>query len=335
MKSREILKQLESINMKEIFIDIIKNGELEDLKRFIEISGSNIARDTTNKKMQGWREIRTPLMIEDRHIIEVVVSRNKQDMYDEINNMIEKGRESNQVFQSFEQAYEYRYRNSINRIDITLQIVKEENSEFLSKFNCVSFDALSHAFFKKESNIFENLLLKNKIDFQIFDRVQDESPVKNLVKDIIDLYEEDPLYVKRFKSLCNKLTPRMHCRLLEIIMRNDSRNLNFYEKVVNFKKQEYGYFDDKTDLITFLLKYGRYSLQEIANLASRFPADYKNKEGKGLIEIINEGEQYKNARQKDREHLDNVKNILKTYEEKKFLSDIMNEKPPNIAIKRI
>lgn len=328
MKSREILKQLESINMKEIFIDIIKNGELEDLKKFAEISGSNIARDTTDKKMYGRREISTPLMIGDRHIIEVIVSRNKPEMYDEINKMIKEKDGINEAFKIFGNAYK-------NIIDISLQVVKEENSEFLSKFNYVSFDALSYAFFKKESNIFENLLLKKKIDFQIFDRVQDESPVKNLVKDIIDLYEEDPLYVKRFKSLCNKLTPRMHCRLLEIIMRNDSKNLNFYEKVVNFKKQEYGYFDDKTDLITFLLKYGRYSLQEIANLASRFPADYKNKEGKGLIEIINEGEQYKNARKKDREHLDNVKNILKTYEEKKFLSDIMNEKTPNIAIKRI
>lgn len=333
MQSREILKQLESINMKEIFIDIIKNGELEDLKKFTEISGANIARDTTDKKMQGRREIRTPLMIEDRHIIQVVVSRNKPEMYDEITKMIEKGRESNQVFRSFEQAYEYRSYGG--KIDISLQVVKEEKYEFLSKFEYVSFDAMFYAFFKKESNIFENLLLKKKIDFQIFDRVADESPVKNMVKDIIDLYEEDPLYVKRFKSLCNELTPRMHCRLLEIIMRNDSKNFDFYEKVVNFKKQKYGYFEDKTDVITFLLEYGRYSLKEIANLASRFPADYKNEEGKGLIEIINEGEQYKKARKEDREHLDNVKNILKTYEEKKFLTDIMNENKPNVAIKRI
>jgi len=325
MQSRQLLKQLESINMKEIFIDIIKNGEIEDLKKFTEISGANIVRDTTDKKMQGLREIRTPLMIEDRHIIEVIVSRNKPEMYDEINKMID---EVNEDSKFFGRAY-------ANNIDISLQIVKEENYEFLNKFNYVSFAAINYALFKKESKMFESLLLKKKIDFQIFDRLGEESPVKNMVKDIIERFKEDPVYVKRFKSLCNKLTPRMHCRLLEIIMRNDSKNFNFYEKVVDFKKEEYGYFDEKTDLITFLLKYGRYSLKEIADLASRFPADYKNKEGKGLVEIINEGEQYKTARKEDQEHLNNVKNILKTYEEKKFLSDIMNENKPNVAIKRI
>lgn len=325
MQSRQLLKQLESIDMKEIFIDIIKNGEIEDLKKFTEISGANIARDTTNKKMQGWREISTPLMIEERHIIEVIVSRNKSEMYDEIKKMIG---ERDEHLKLFGEAY-------ANKIDISLQIVKEENYEFLKKFEHVSFDAMSYAFFKKESKMFESLLLKKKIDFQIFDRLGEESPVKNMVKDIIEQFKEDPVYVKRFKFLCNKLTPRMHCRLLEIIMRNDSKNLNFYEKVVDFKKEEYGYFDEKTDLMTFLLEYGRYSLKEIADLASRFPADYKNREGKGLIQIINEGEQYKKSRKKEQEPLDNVKNFLKTYEEKKFLSDIMNENKPNVAIKRI
>lgn len=334
MKSRETLDYLSTINMQEIFLDIIQNGEIEDLENFITLSGFNLIKNVSEEKKVNIRIREMPLEIDGKHIIEVIINRGNVGIFKGLREMLDK-RGTDSLYSKFHDLYSWH-----GKIDITELIVKNEDKNLLEHIGGVTLDALSYAFFNKDSTFFETIMKEKKWSSRFIDQpANEDSTFKKFLSDVINHADIlDPVYIKRLQRICKNINERLNARLLETVLSFNSpdidKHIDAYFQYTVPEKRKYGYFEETSEILDFLVSSKKFNPAKMAKIFEKFPADYKNNQGENMIDILDKSEYNKD--QNFVKSFENVKKMVIAHEERVLLNQTVDSHiSPKSVLNRI
>lgn len=327
MSIKETIKFLTSLNMKDLFNEIIEQGDAEDLINFIKFNNKNILDFLIIKNRHG-----KEMPLNFASVFGNLLNKKEED---KINILIDLfcSRDSETLF-GFDNA-ELRYSYGEERWYDKEFIKKMLGNDCLAVrekmegLGCgISHNMAGFAFENSSNKMFEALLKAG--NFSLISQVKKNDGLADVLRILFS--KKDKKHKKRFQKIIEKNDGYFKSSIIYNLTNQDKtdnpehiRNIKYVTDMLDLKKEKFSSRSQTMNIAELLIRNQRTFYLKMFIEEHIIEWNYKDYDGKTLNDILTENKVYENESNETSSYFKQIEDIVNANKEKHNLNELLSK----------
>lgn len=323
MSVKEKVNFLSSIDMKELFKDILYEGDYEDLEKFIRFSKEHMNEIMTKKHRNGHHNISADF--DNKNVIEFLLENNQPEKLMVIIDLLLSREE---IFGFDTKKIKSAYGNddwySIYFMELMISNDMIEVFKKMNQYHYSLYDKMAGFVFKNASEEMFDLLIRERA-FSIRNSMGINHGLDSIIGEILET-QDNPVYQNRIKKMLrnNHFGQEFLTHLiLKVLNGQPVESIKYIFSYADMKAKYFTSRDGKCNIIDLMIKNDKIPYLKMLLEENIIAWDYQDKEGKSIEDSI---DQYiENAGRVNLFFLNEIKKFVTIKKEQSNLNEILNQ----------